>query len=554
MAGRGKKKRSQKDINQKWNVAIYARRSFDDTEEQESNTIINQKDMLKDYINELENASLYDFYIDDGYSGTDFNRPGFKRLFTDIVNGNINAILVKDLSRLGRNYTKVGEYIEDIFPMYGVRIISVNDNIDSFKNPESVSSLIVPIKNLINDEYARDISNKVRSAYKTMAKSGKFISGTTPYGYAIDPKDKHHLVINEQEAEIVREVFKMALDGAGKIKITKYLNNKGILCRKELQRRKKQKLTLKPFAIDSVYLWGTTTIGRMLQNETYIGNLVQCKTTNLSYKNHKSVDVKEEDWIRVENTHEPIISKDIFYKVQKGIRERTYERRETTNESIYNRILICADCGKAMIKQEDFRGNRFLSNYFCKSYLHLGKSCSQHKIKTDVLDNMILEAIKQQIRLVVDLDKAIDKLNIKGKLVALEEEYNNKKTLLDKKLNDLKSKKRKTYENWKFDKISKDEYLNISASINLEIDNINNEYLINENNHKENLFRKSKDDSWIEHYKRNRKIKKVTKKVLKELVEKVIVYENQSIKVVFKYRDNFEECLNLLKSEVSPNV
>ena len=554
MAGRGKKKRSQKDINQKWNVAIYARRSFDDTEEQESNTIINQKDMLKDYINELENASLYDFYIDDGYSGTDFNRPGFKRLFTDIVNGNINAILVKDLSRLGRNYTKVGEYIEDIFPMYGVRIISVNDNIDSFKNPESVSSLIVPIKNLINDEYARDISNKVRSAYKTMAKSGKFISGTTPYGYAIDPEDKHHLVINEQEAEIVREVFKMALDGAGKIKITKYLNNKGILCRKELQRRKKQKLTLKPFAIDSVYLWGTTTIGRMLQNETYIGNLVQCKTTNLSYKNHKSVDVKEEDWIRVENTHEPIISKDIFYKVQKGIRERTYERRETTNESIYNRILICADCGKAMIKQEDFRGNRVLSNYFCKSYLHLGKSCTQHKIKTDVLDNMILEAIKQQIRLVVDLDKAIDKLNIKGQLVALEEEYNNKKTLLDKKLNDLKSKKRKTYENWKFDKISKDEYLNISASINLEIDNINNEYLINENNHKENLFRKSKDDSWIEHYKRNRKIKKVTKKVLKELVEKVIVYENQSIKVVFKYRDNFEECLNLLKSEVSPNV
>ena len=553
MAGRGNKKKSLKDLNQKWNVAIYARRSFDDTEEQESNTIINQKDMLKDYINELENASLYDFYIDDGYSGTDFNRPGFKRLFTDIVNGNINAILVKDLSRLGRNYTKVGEYIEDIFPMYGVRIISVNDNIDSFKNPESVSSLIVPIKNLINDEYARDISNKVKSAYKTMAKGGKFISGTTPYGYAIDPEDKHHLVINEQEAEIVREVFKMALDGAGKIKITKYLNNKGILCRKELQRRKKQKLTLKPFAIDSVYLWGTTTIGRMLQNETYIGNLVQCKTTNISYKNHKSVDVKEEDWIRVENTHDPIISKDMFYKVQKGIKERTYERRETTNESIYNRILICADCGKAMIKQEDFRGNRVLSNYFCKSYLHLGKSCSQHKIKTDVLDNMILEAIKQQIRLVVDLDKAIDKLNIKGQLVALEEEYNNKKTLLDKKLNDLKSKKRKTYENWKFDKISKDEYLNVSESINLEIDNINNEYLINENNHKENLFRKSKDDSWIEHYKRNRKIKKVTKKVLKELVEKVIVYENQSIKVVFKYRDSFEECLNLLKSEVSPN-
>lgn len=554
MAGRGNKKKSFNSDFMKWNVAIYVRRSFDDSEEQESNTIINQKDMLKDYIKSLDNASIYDYYIDDGYTGTDFNRPGFKRMFTDMVNGKVNAVLVKDLSRLGRNYTKVGEYIEDIFPMYGVRVISVNDNIDSVKNPESISSLIVPVKNLINDEYARDISNKVKSAYKTMAKGGKFVSGTPPYGYSIDPEDKHHLIINESEAEIVKIIFNMALEGNGKIKITKYLNNRGILCRKELQRRNKNRLSLEPFEVEARYLWGTTTINRILRNETYIGNLIQCKTTSVSYKNHRVINIEENDWIKVENTHEAIISKELFSKVQKCIDERNYDKRESTNESVYNKILVCADCGKAMLKQEDFRGNRNLSNYFCKSYLHLGKSCTQHKIKTSVLDNMVLEAIKQQIRLVVDLDKAIDKLNIQEEIKQLEQNYINNKDRITKEIENLKLIKRKKYEEWKFEKITKDEFVTISEKITADIDSLNIDYKNNENSYTELLDKKSKDNSWIEHYKRNRKMKKVTKKVLNELVEKIMVTEDQNIKVIFKYRDSYQESLSLLRNEVCNNA
>lgn len=491
--------------------------------------------------------------VDDGYTGTNFDRPGFKRMFTDMVNGKINAIIVKDLSRLGRNYTKVGEYIEDIFPMYGIRIISINDNIDSYLNPESINNLLVPIKNLINDEYAKDISYKVRSAYKTMANQGKFISGTTPYGYELDKEDKHHLVINEQEAEIVRKVFDMALNDNGKIKITKYLNNSGILCRKELQRRIKNKLTLEPFEIESRYLWGTTTIGRMLQNETYIGNLVQCKTTNVSYKNHKKITKNKDEWIKIEHTHDAIIDKEVFEKVQKLIKDRTYDKRDATNESIYNRKLICADCGKAMLKQEDFRGNRHLSNYFCKSYLHLNKTCTQHKIKTETLDKMVLQAIKQQIRLVVDLDKAIEKLNINENINNLEKQYNDTKKDIDKNISLLKDNKQKLYEKWKFEKISKEDYLNESNIIKEEIDILNDKYKLNEDNYKEILKQKSKDLSWINHYKRNRKIKKVTQKILKELIDSILVYEDKSIKVIFKYRDSYESCLNLLKSEVNNN-
>ena len=554
MAGRGRKKQSFKSDNIKWKVGIYTRRSFDDTEDQESNTITNQKDMITSYVTELQNCEIVNYYVDDGFTGTDFNRPGFKSLFKDIVNGQVNMIVVKDLSRLGRNYTEVGNYIGTIFPLYNVRFISINDNIDSWKNPESVNSLIVPIKNLINDEYSKDISIKVKSAYKTMAMSGKFVSGTTPYGYMLDENDKHHLIINKEEADIVKQIFNMAEEGKGKIKITKYLNDNGILCRKELQRRIKHDLSLEPFAIESRYMWGTTTVSRILRNETYLGHLVQCKTTSISYKNHKIIDKDKDEWIKVENVHEPIIELSQFKKVQKVIENNTYKRSETKSESKYNKILKCADCGKAMLKQEDHRGNRNLSAYFCKSYLHLGKSCTQHKIKTEKLDNAVLEAIKQQVRLIVELDKALIKFDYKNKLELLEQNYISARNNINNEIERIKESKRKYYENLKFEKITKEEYLNLSKELDAKNNTLNNNLSLLEENHKENLKNKSRDDSWIEHYKRNRKIKKVTKKVINELIDKILIHEDNRITIIFKYRNEYEELLLFLKKEGNCNV
>ena len=255
MSGRGKKKISYINVVRKGFVGIYTRRSFDDLDDLESNTIVNQKNMIIEFLNNLPNVIVVEYYVDDGYSGTNFNRPGFQDMMNDIKNGRINAIVVKDLSRLGRNYIELGKYIEEIFPLYDLRIIAINDNIDSHLNPESVNSLMVPIKNLMNENYAQDISKKVSSAYQTMAKKGLFSSGTTPYGYTFDPNDKHHLIIDESEAIIVRKIFDMALNGDGKIAICKHLNNEGILCRKELQRRKKYNLSLNAFD-DEVNIFG----------------------------------------------------------------------------------------------------------------------------------------------------------------------------------------------------------------------------------------------------------------------------------------------------------
>lgn len=552
MSGRGNKKQSRINSDRKWNVGIYARRSFDDLDDNESNTIINQKEMLMEYVKNIPNATFIDYYVDDGYSGTTFNRPSFQEMFNDVVSRRINTIVVKDLSRLGRNYIELGKYLEQIFPLYDLRVIAINDDIDSYLKPESINNFIVPIKNLINETYSKDISKKVSSSYLTMAKAGKFVSGTPPYGYSLDPKDKHHLIINVEEAEVVKKIFKMALDEDGRVKICKYLNDEGILCRKEVQRRIKQELPLEPFSIKIKYMWSTSTIGRMLVNETYIGNLVQLKTYKRSYKDHREIPKAEEDWIRCENTHESIITKEDFNKVQKIIKSNTVKRKKKEFAySIYNGKLKCADCGKAMFKQEDKRGNRNLSNYFCSSHLYLSKSCSAHKIKTSVLNNTILEAIQLQVKLVIELDRSVKKLFFRSNRNQIETTYKTNIRLAEIKLENYKEKKRENYKEWKFNNIDKKEFENNLNDYDSKINKLQEDIERYNSSYQETIKRIRKDDYWISHYKRNRKIKKVTKEVLDELIDSIFVNEDGSLVINFKYHDEYLGLLNYIENEGS---
>lgn len=556
MAGRGYKKQSRKiDETKKWRLGIYSRRSFDDGEKSESYTITNQKSLIVSFLEKMPNVEIIDYYTDDGYTGTNFERPDFKRLMQDIINDKVNGIVVKDLSRLGRNHKEVGKYIEEIFPIYNIRIIAINDNVDSYLDPDSINSLIVPVKNLMNENYSRDLSKKVSSAYKTMAKSGQFVAGTTPYGYMLDPNDKHHLIIDESEVETVKLIFKMALEGKGRPTICQYLNDNGILCRKELQRRKKYKLTLEPFKIASEYLWSTSTIGRMLVNESYIGNLVQLKTTRSSFGGNKVITKNEEDFIRADNTHEAIITKEDFKKVQEVIKvnNKRKDNSQPTNYSIFKGKLKCSDCGKAMTKQEDFRGNRNISNYFCMRYLQVSKSCSPHKIKTADLENMVLEAIQVQVKLVIELEKSLSKLYFKNNQVSAETEYKNNVKISEIKIDNLKEKKRKNYEEWKFGKIEKNEFLKLSSEIDDNIKLLNEEIELYTNTYKETVKKIRKNDYWIGHYKRNRRIRKVSKEVLDELIEVIYVKNDGSIDIKFKYQDEYKNLVNYLKESVEEN-
>jgi DNA invertase Pin-like site-specific DNA recombinase len=552
MSGRGYKKQSKNQIAKRiWLTGGYNRRSFDDGEVAESYTITNQKALIEDFIEDKNDIKIVDYYSDDGYTGTNFERPEFKRLMNDIVNGKINCIIVKDLSRLGRNHREVGKYIEEIFPIYDIRIISINDNVDSYKNPESINSLIVPVKNLMNENYSRDISKKVSSAYKVMAKNGQFVAGTPPYGYMLDPNDKHHLIPDPNEIEIVKKIFDMALNDNGRVKICKYLNNNLILCRKEIQYRKKNKISLDDNNISVKYLWSTSTIGRMLSSETYIGNLVQLKTKKASFGSTKIITKELDDCIRSENTHEPIIDKDIFNQVQKLIRSNEKKKKEPSVEkySIYRGILKCGGCGRAMTKQEDFRGNRCVSNYYCMTYLQVSKSCSPHKIKTSELDSIVLEMIQLHIKLVIELEKSLSKLFFKDNKISIETDYKNNVKIAEIKIDNLKEQKRKYYEDWKFEKIDKNEFVKLSDEIEHKINALNEEIEIHTSTYRETIKKIRKNDYWIGHFKKNRKIKKVSKEVLKELVETIYVMDDGTLEIKFRYQDEYEKLVNFLNEE-----
>lgn len=331
-----------------------------------------------------------------------------------------------------------------------------------------------------------------------------------------------------------------------RLKAIKILNDNGILCRKEIQRRKKWNLSLKPNEEEIKYLWSTSTIGRMLSNESYIGNLVQLKTKRITFGSKLTVNVAEENYIRCENTHEPIISKEDFNKVQKIIKsnEKRKSAPKLENYSKFRGILKCGDCGRAMTRQEDFRGNRNISNYVCMTHLQVASKCSTHKIKSEELENIVLETIQLQVKFIIKLERSLMKLYFNNNVIDLENEYNNNIRLFEIKVNNLKNDKMRYYENWKNNKIPETEFNKLYSDIDNQIKSIKGEIESYDISYREKIKQIRKNDYWIGHFKRNRRIKKITKEVLHELVENIFVYENGQVEVTFKYKDEF---MNLIK-------
>ena len=548
-----RRKKVNKEERNIWKVGIYCRLSSDDGYNAESDSITNQKEIIEYFLKKEENIEIIDYYQDDSYSGTTFNRPDFKRMFNALVNGDINTIIVKDLSRFGRNYIEVGNYIEQIFPLYNTRFIAVNDNIDSFKDPKSVNNIIVPFKNLMNDEYARDISNKVRSVLMTKSLNGEWVGGTCPYGYKKNPDNIHQLIIDEEEAPVVRKIFKMALDGFGHIKIARFLNDNGILCRKEVQRRKKYKLSMSSEDEEIVYHWSTSTIGKMVTSEIYIGNLVWNRTGSISYKDHRQIYKPKSEWVIVEGTHEGIISVEDFNKIQETIKERLSKKKRPEKLTIYKYKIKCADCGRSMCKMEDFRDGRTSSNFYCRNYKTTSSKCSPHKIKTSELDSMVIEAILMQIKSVLNIEKTINKIKENSKTTN-KDEYEKQILKLNNDIDKIKRLKKVAYEDWKLERISKEEFINYSNDYEKSIENLNNEIKVYENKIESSLRDIKEDEYWIEHFRRNKKIKSLSREVIEELIDCIYVHEGGNITIKFKYQDEYERALKSIENEMEVAV
>lgn len=543
-----KKKKLQTEKNL-WKVGVYCRLSSDDGDNAESDSIGNQRQIIKDFLKKEENIVIVDYYSDDGYSGTSFNRPEFKRLFTALTNGDINTIIVKDLSRFGRNYIEVGNYIEQIFPLYNTRFIAVNDNIDSYKDPKSINNVIVPFKNLMNDEYARDISQKVRSVLINKSKNGEWVGGTCPYGYKKNPDNIHQLIIDEEEAPVVRKIFQMAVDGYGHIRIAKFLNDNGILCRKEVQRRKKYKLSMNPEEVEAIYHWSTSTIGKMVTSEIYIGNLVWNRTGSVSYKNHKQIYKPKDEWIIVEGTHEPIISVEDFKKIEEIISERVAKKKKPEKLTIYKYKIKCADCGRAMCKIVDTREGKNSANFYCRNYKTTSNKCTPHKIRISDLDSMVIESIIMQIKAVLNIEKTVKQMRDTN-TITNKKEFEDKIEKLKEDIEKIKKLKRLSYENWKLEKITKEEFIISSNDYESKIEKFNSEIKKYEELVENSLKDIKEEEYWIEHFRRNKKVKNLSREVIEELIDCIYVHEGGNITIKFKYQDEYERVLNGINNEM----
>ena len=302
-------------LSKEYNACIYARLSRDDGDKLESDSIINQKALIRDFISKHPEIHVVSEKTDDGYSGVNFDRPAFQEMMEDIRSGKINCVVVKDLSRFGRNYIEAGNYIERVFPFMGVRFIAINDSYDSLDRNQS-DSLIIPFKNLINDAYCKDISVKIRSQLEIKRKKGQFIGAFAVYGYLKDPEDHNKLIPDTYASEVVRAIYKWKLEGMSQGRIAEKLNLQGVLCPMEYKLSMGIKVQTN-FKVRKQALWSPRSVTRILTNEIYTGALIQGKTSTPNYKVKKIVAKDEAEWIRVEDAHEAIIDRRTFDDVQR---------------------------------------------------------------------------------------------------------------------------------------------------------------------------------------------------------------------------------------------
>lgn len=370
-----------------YNVGIYIRLSREDEYKRkiESESVTNQRNLILNYINRSEEKfKIYDEYVDEGVSGTTFERPNFQRLIKDIENGKINCVITKDYSRLGRDYIKSGEYLERYFPEHNVRYIAILDNIDTIS--DNVGNDIAPYRAILNDQYAKDISKKVRGSIYIKKNNGEFLGWKATYGYKKDEKNKNKLVIDEEAAKVVKRIFEMAYNGKSCKNIADTLSKDGVLIPSvyaNLRRGRKS---------SSYGLWCSRTIDEMLSNQTYIGNLTQGKRKRINYKIKKEVRVPQEQWIIVENTHEPIIDKDIFDKVQ-ILKEKNKNKQSKSNNYLLRGFLYCEECGHSLTICKRTETRAYTSCSYYQKYSKFGV-CNPHSMNYQDLEKEVLNEVR----------------------------------------------------------------------------------------------------------------------------------------------------------------
>ncbi len=369
-------------------MALYIRLSKEDENAGPSQSVTNQESLLREFVQQ-HGLSVYDVYVDDGWSGTNFERPSFQRMIADIEAKKVNMVITKDLSRLGRDYIMTGHYMERYFPEHRVRYISLLDGIDT--GVDSTANEITPFRAIMNDMYAKDISKKIKSVTRDKQRKGQFIGGKPVYGYKMHPTEKNKIVIDKEAAPIVQRIFTMALSGISCRKIAAALNEEGIPSPAAYANL----AVAKPGPYTG--LWSSERISEMLKNETYIGNMVQGRMVKISYKSKKCLRQAPENWVVVEGTHEPIVEQETFQKVQMLVNSRRHTRCRTY-DFLLKGLIFCHECGypMAVLNRKNAAGEDRLF-FVCRTYQRFTKAgtCTCHSIKEETVNEAVLSKVRQ---------------------------------------------------------------------------------------------------------------------------------------------------------------
>jgi len=530
-------------LNQDEITALYCRLSQDDKQEGDSNSIINQKKILKKYAMDRGYTNIQ-FYIDDGISGTTFNRAGFQSMIADVEAGKVRRVIVKDMSRLGRDYLQVGMYTEIFFPEHDVHFIAVNDGVDSNQEDNEFT----PFRNIINEWYAKDTSKKIRAVKRSKGMAGEHIGSHPPYGYMKNPENKKEWIVDEEAAEVVREIFRLCVGGYGPTRIANILTERKILCPTyyALEKGGKPRTTL---PVDK-FAWNGPVVAKILDRMDYLGHTVNFKTHVKSYKVHKTIYNSPDQWKVFEGTHEAIIDKETFEIVQKI---RAGKRRPTRmgEMPMFSGLLYCADCGRKLSFHRKADEPADKHHYLCENYRSNTANCTMHYIRNVVVERIVLENLKEVIQYVSNYEDEFVRMIMDADVRQKNRELAQKKKRLaelQKRIGELDTIFQRIYEDNIIGKLSDERFMKMSKgyeeeqrTLQAEADNIQNELQQEE--------KKSVDvKRFLAVVKKYTDLTELTPEILREFVDKIIVHAPdkssgrrlQEIEIIYNHIGEFD--------------
>lgn len=539
------------NLNNVYVADAYYRLSKEDGDKVESDSIVNQKALVKEFLLAHPEIHIFEEKVDDGYTGVNFERPAFQSMLDDIKSSRVNCVIVKDLSRFGRNYIEAGRYIEKIFPYLGVRFIAINDNIDTAVKMNASDEMLIPFKNLINDAYCRDISVKIRSHLDIKRKNGEYIGSFAPYGYKKSPDDKNKLIIDEKAAEVVRQIFKWKIAGMSGARIAAKLNELGIPTPMQYKQSNGENFQC-GFSRKAAPKWQANGVNYILRNETYTGVLLQGKTSSPNYKVRKRTKKDKKDWIRCENSHEAIISREEFDLIHSSFEVDTRVSPDEQKLFLLSGFVKCGYCNGNMTRKTiPMNGKKYVYLVCVENKNKMG--CKNSKsISLEKLEMVILQIINLHIEKVFELSqmmKMAEEISYSGYFMEkLQESIIDKEVEIEKK----KQYSSMIYQDYKDNVLTREEYLDLKEYYRTEVKTLEDAIQALKLEY-ENAAKSRVDQAeWIQRFIQYRGFQKLSRELLLRLVEEIRIYDKDRIEVVFHFQSEYEQALDYIK-EIAVN-